>query len=99
MIPETLKVPEISLTSFKVKLTEVTKQEEFKEFYWQNGIITTHEKVEVLKKLMGILTMKAEEGETIEEELIGLEECHLVNPWLAIQIEEKILGKDSRKES
>lgn len=64
-------------------LHDVTKWEQFDEFYKSNNINTVDEKINYLIRAMKIRAMLSEESETPEEVLAGLEESALLGYWKA----------------
>jgi len=66
-----------------MQLDQVTKHSQFPEYYRQNGLRTTDERIRHLKSAMGIVGVICDYGSTPEEELVGLEDWAIEGIWKA----------------
>ena len=62
-------------------LADVEEQMDFKELYSTQGLVAIEDKIAFLNKELGIIATRCEQEETLEEELLGLEEFALLHPW------------------
>jgi len=63
-------------------LREVTAREQFEEYYKENNLFNTDEKIKHLMKIMRIKAMQCEHGSAPQNILLeSLEDCALVGSW------------------
>jgi len=66
-----------------MELDNITQLGQFEEYYKQNGLQTTEDKIEHLKKAMNVKAVRCEYGSTDDNVLIGLEDYALLGTWKA----------------
>lgn len=68
-----------------MELREISKKEDFAPFYEGNGLSTTEEKIDYLRKALKIRASRCDVEDRPADELAGLEDLVMSHLWEGLQ--------------